>query len=117
VLLARPSVRRYAPVLDAAEAVHAQLAANQLVGAVRADALGVAGLEATLHALAGGQVDRLLLHEAAEFEDDTRAQLVRMAAISGAHVEVVRDHVALRDLGGVGALLRYRHAAPSTASK
>lgn len=45
-------------------------------------------------------------------------ELMRLAAgmAAGADVEVVRGHAVLRELGGVGALLRYQHDAPTPAA-
>jgi peptide chain release factor subunit 1 len=96
-------------VLAEAEAEQSQSAADRLVGAVRAGGLGVPGLEATRTALEHGQVDELLLDPAEGPDAATRAELVRQASLTGAMVEVVEGHDGLRRLGGVGALLRYRH--------
>jgi stalled ribosome rescue protein Dom34 len=96
-------------VLAESEAEQSQSAADRLVGAVRAGGLGVPGLEATRTALEHGQVDELLLDPAEGPDAATRAELVRQASLTGAMVEVVEGHDGLRRLGGVGALLRYRH--------
>jgi peptide chain release factor subunit 1 len=96
-------------VLAAAEAEDGETTADHLVGAVRAGGLGVAGLDETRSALEHGQVDELVLDPAAGLEDTVRGDLVRLAQITGATVEVVEGHDGLRRLGGVGALLRYRH--------
>ncbi len=101
-------LRDVAPVLAQAEADDAHSAAERLIGAVRADGLGVVGLERTQAALAQGQVDELLLDPAAPMDEITRNELVRMATLTGATVEVVEGHTDLLRLGGVGALLRYR---------
>jgi hypothetical protein len=42
-------------------------------------------------------------------DESTRGELVRLAQLTGATVEVVEGHDDLQRLGGVGALLRYRH--------
>lgn len=97
------------PILAEAEADDARAAADRLINAVRADGLGVAGLEATRRALEHGQVDELLIDPRAELDEDTRSELVRLATGTGATVEVVADHSAFRQLSGVGALLRYQH--------
>lgn len=104
-----------APVLARAEAESGRIIADQLVDAVRADALGVAGLEDTLAALEHAQVDVLVLVSGAPLDADTRANLVRLAVITAADVEVVEAHDVLERLGGVGALLRFRHEAPTVA--
>ncbi len=96
-------------VLARAEEEDEHALADQLVGAVQADALGVAGLEETRTALEHGQVDTLLLSEALALDAETRSDLVREAALTGADVEVVQGHDTFERLGGVGALLRYRH--------
>jgi stalled ribosome rescue protein Dom34 len=100
--------RAVTPVLTRAEAEDAHTAAERLIYAVRGDGLGVAGLERTRAALAQGQVDELLLDPAAPMDETIRNDLVRMATLTGATVEVVAGHADLLRLGGVGALLRYR---------
>jgi hypothetical protein len=50
-----------------------------------------------------------LLDPAAELDEATRGELVRLAQLTSATVEVVEGHDGLQRLGGVGALLRYRH--------
>jgi peptide subunit release factor 1 (eRF1) len=84
---------------------------------VRGSGLGVAGLADTLTALEVGQVDELLLPatpDAILREDGTPGDasladdLVARARRTGAHVMFVEDASVLRELGGVGALLRYR---------
>lgn len=97
-----------APVLRRMEADASTAIADQVVAAVRSDGLGVAGLEATREALGNGQVDLLLLDASAELDDDQRNDLIRLAATTGADVEVVEGHPGLSRFGGVGALLRYR---------
>lgn len=76
---------------------------------MRAGGLGVAGLEATRAALEHGKADEFLLDPADGPDEATREELVRLASLTGAMVEVVEGHGGLRSLGGVGALLRYRH--------
>ncbi len=48
---------------------------------------------------------------AAPIDETTRNDLVRLATLTGATVEVVEGHADLLRLGGVGALLRYRLTA------
>jgi stalled ribosome rescue protein Dom34 len=96
-------------VLADAEAEDGALTADRLVGAVRAGGLGVAGLGDTRTALEHGQVDELVLDPSAELDEPSRAELVRLAQVTGATVEVVERHDGLQRLGGIGALLRYRH--------
>ncbi len=97
-----------APVLAQAEAYDAHSTVERLIDAVRSDGLGVVGLERTRAALAQGQVDELVLDPEAPVDEVTRNTLVRQAALTGATVEVVQGHSELLQLGGVGALLRYR---------
>jgi peptide chain release factor subunit 1 len=108
--------RAVAPILARAEAEDDHAIADQLVEAVQADALGVDGLERTRAALEHGQADVLVLDADAPLEDAARNELLRLAAATGADVEVVTDHAVLPELGGVGALLRYKHLAPAPAA-
>lgn len=102
-----------APILARAEAENGHSLADQLVDELRADALGVAGLEHTRTALEHGQADVLVLMSGAALDADTRNALIRLAVTTGADVEVIEGHAVLERLGGVGALLRYRHDAPT----
>ncbi|WIG60675.1 MAG: hypothetical protein OJF49_003423 [Ktedonobacterales bacterium] len=101
-----------APMLVEAEKEDERALADQLLDAIQANGLGVAGLEPTRQALNWGQVDTLLLLMDAPISDDDRRKLVQQAVLTGAEVETVEQHEALKELGGVGALLRYRHHAP-----
>lgn len=101
-----------APLLAQAEAERGHTIADQLVDAIRAGALGVVGLEPTRTALEHGQVDVLVLTGDAPGGADTRNELIRLAVTTGGDVEVVESHAILEQLGGVGALLRYRHETP-----
>lgn len=100
-----------APLLAYLEAEDDRAVTDRLVGAVRADGLGVAGLERTRQALEYGEAATLLLSATGGVDDETRAELVRLATTTGAEVEVVAEHEAFAHLGGVGALLRYRARA------
>ncbi|HEY8284940.1 MAG TPA: hypothetical protein VIJ28_11200 [Chloroflexota bacterium] len=104
-----------APILARAEAAGSRSLADQLIDAVRADGLGVVGLEPTLWALEHGQADVLLLASEAPIDEETRGDLVRLATTTDADMEVVRDHARFHHLGGVGALLRYRHEQEALA--
>lgn len=99
------------PLLAQAEAEDDHAIADQLVEAVQADALGVEGLEPTQAALELGQVDVLVLDVDAPLDGALRNELIRLAVTTGADVEIVKGHEVLSALGGVGALLRYKHAA------
>lgn len=87
---------------------------ERLVEAVRADGLGVAGVEATERALRDGQVESLILAEDAAMPPETRSTLIGLATVSDATTEVVKGDQALQYLGGVGALLRYRVRGPNS---
>ena len=97
-----------APVLSALEEADGQEAADRAVAGHRAGALGVLGIDATMAALEAGQVDELVIDETADVDEELRAELIRQASLTDAHVEVVRDHEVLRGHEGVGATLRFR---------
>lgn len=83
--------------------------AEKLVGAIRGDGLGVAGLDATAQALKNGQVAMLLLNPSIGVISDTvRNQLIRLAVTTGANVDMVEDNETSAITDGVGALLRYK---------
>ena len=103
------------PILAGLEAEEEQARADQLIGAIRGSGLGVAGAEPTGRALEHGQVDVLLLDPTAELDEALRGEFVRLAVATGATVEIVENYEPFRQLGGVGALLRYRHEAPPAA--
>ena len=103
------------PILAGLEAEEEQARADQLIGAIRGSGLGVAGAEPTGRALEHGQVDVLLLDPTAELDEAMRGEFVRLAVATGATVEIVENYEPFRQLGGVGALLRYRHEAPPAA--
>jgi hypothetical protein len=104
-----------APLLRAAEAEQDRAVVDQLVEAVRADRLGVAGVQATRRALANGQADVLVLAADVPLPRETRSELIGLAANTDAAIEVVDESPALRQMEGVGALLRYRVGASPTA--
>lgn len=97
-----------AAVLAEAEARSSRAIADQLVGEVLADDLGVHGIDASRAALEAGQGDVLVL-SASFGPRDVRDELVRLALQTGATVEVVEGHEGLESLDGVGVLLRFRH--------
>jgi peptide chain release factor subunit 1 len=94
-------------ILEQAEHEAGMSVVERLVGEVRSGRLGVSGVHGTKRALTNGQVDTLVLDEAHAPEGE-RAELVRMAAEIDADVEVVQNVDALREMDGVGAILRYR---------
>jgi len=114
--------------------------AQRLLNEYRSGGLGVLGVRQTLAALRNGQVDELLvsarvegieadhekavrdmlekelgvLSEPADQEGDLQMilsdALVTRARQTGAKVTFIEDPELLKKFGGVGALLRYRHA-------
>jgi peptide subunit release factor 1 (eRF1) len=103
------------PVLRRAEVDEKHGVVEQLLAGVQADELGIVGIEPTRAALDSGQVDVLVLSGTAAFPVETRSQLIELAARTGARVEVVSGGTALDQLGGVGAVLRYRISALTEA--
>ena len=95
------------PLIEEMEEESSHDVADRLVEAVQAQRLGVVGEQETLDALKHGQVETLVLAKDASLPDRSRAELVRLAALSGADVESVQAHPALLQLGGIGGLLRY----------
>jgi peptide subunit release factor 1 (eRF1) len=96
------------PLLADIEAEESHTVATRLIDAVREQGLGVLGEQETRDALTHGQAETLVLADEAPLEAVSRSELVRLATVSGAGVETVAGHTALGDMGGVGALLRYR---------
>jgi peptide subunit release factor 1 (eRF1) len=109
---------------------------QELIGAWQSNGLGVVGPEATLNALRMGQVDELLLAgtagelAVARLPDDAAPghllantsapsgvdeprlkladELVTRAHQTSARLRFIEDQGLLKELGGVGALLRFR---------
>jgi peptide chain release factor subunit 1 len=89
---------------------------SRLLDAYRAGGLGVVGADATLGALANGQVHELLITAdpgALKTRDGRRGaevadQLVARARQTDARVIFIEDRTLLADAGGVGGLLRFR---------
>jgi peptide chain release factor subunit 1 len=114
---------------------------EQLLGEFRGDNLAVAGVPDTLAALSNGQVEELLIVAAADGlkfdEEEVRKvlkvygaddipetfdqryvadELIRRATqMSAAQVTFIEDTTRLEQLGGVGALLRYRISEENAA--
>lgn len=115
---------------------------ERLLNEYRADDLGVAGVAETLAALSNGQVEELLIAanpESIQYDEeevkkvlelyrgeeplpdelDQRSvadELVKRAnLLSSAKVTFIEDSTRLEQLGGVGALLRYRISEESAA--
>jgi len=69
--------------------------------------LAVAGIEASLKALEDGYAEVLVLDQ--DFEiGEMREHLIRLAVRAGIEIETVKDSGCLRQLSGVGCLLRYQ---------
>ena len=127
--------RRYNSLSDMEKVDH-------LLDEYRADGLAVAGVPQTLAALSNGQVEELLItastntleFDKAEVEKVLQAyqgdkqlpatldertvadELVRRATqLSSARVTFIEDESVLKNVGGVGALLRYRISAENAA--
>ena len=96
------------PVMEYMERESSHSQADILVEEVRANGLAVSGIQETFDALAQGQADVLILANDVPLDERKRSELVQQAANTGASVETVEDHLALQEMGGVGALLRYR---------
>jgi peptide chain release factor subunit 1 len=99
------------PVARQLEADDAATLVEQLVSALRGSGLASMGLDEVRTALRNGQVDVLLIDDASTIDPEDRASLVAQAAATGATIEIVNRDDQLLQLGGVGALLRYRVAS------
>ncbi|HWQ13469.1 MAG TPA: Vms1/Ankzf1 family peptidyl-tRNA hydrolase [Roseiflexaceae bacterium] len=97
-----------APILAQLEAEQDHTVAELLAEGVRGGGLAVSGMKHTRRALENGQVDTLVLAADHDIPQEQRNELIQLAAITSAAVEVVEGHETLRQLGGVGALLRYQ---------
>lgn len=97
-----------APILARLEAEQDLTVVERLVDGVRGGGLATSGMKQTRRALENGQVDTLVLAADADLPQEQRNELVQLAATTSASVEVVEGNETLRELGGVGALLRYR---------
>jgi peptide subunit release factor 1 (eRF1) len=92
---------------------------ERMLGAWRAGGLAVAGIQSTLQALTMGQVEELLitakpdlLKQPNQLSDDERLkladELVAKAQQNSARIRFIEDEKLLADIGGVGALLRFK---------
>lgn len=97
-----------APILAQLEAEQDHGIADRVIEGVRGGGLAVSGMKRTRRALENGQVDTLVLAADSGLSEEQRNELVRLAATTSASVEVVVGHETLRELGGVGGLLRYQ---------
>ena len=99
------------PMIRETEAEQDRSIVERLVDATLANGLAVAGLEETRAALEAGQVDTLAISSGARLPEGARSQLISLAAQTDAEVEIVDNAPALDEMGGVGALLRYRYTS------
>lgn len=97
-----------APLLGALEEADGMAAADRAVAGWRSGGLGVVGMDATMAALEIGQADELIVDESVQVDEELRAELIRQATATDAHVEIVRDHPELATRDGLAATLRYR---------
>jgi peptide subunit release factor 1 (eRF1) len=81
---------------------------EQMLGAWRAGGLAVVGPEATLKALSMGQVEELLISDVDPETMKSSGELVAGAHKNGARVRIIEDGALLSDVGGAGALLRFK---------
>ena len=96
-------------LLEEIEQADAHTQADKLVGAVRGRGLGVSGVNPTKQALENGQIETLLIDPNTEnLDEETRNELLRLAATTGARVEMVENHEKFAALDGVGGFLRYK---------
>ena len=102
------AIRRKDAVTDA-EHVEAML------GAWRGNGLAVVGPEATLDALIKGQVEELLIAARPDLlktsdgkRDQLAGELVTKAQQNAARIRFIENPDLMQDVGGVGALLRFR---------
>ncbi|MEJ7863433.1 MAG: hypothetical protein WKF90_17525 [Pyrinomonadaceae bacterium] len=96
-------------ILEEIEKTDAHSQADKLIGEVRGGRLGISGVNPTKQALENGQIEMLLIDPQTENLDEaTRNELIRLAATTGANVEMVENHERFRAMDGVGGLLRYK---------
>jgi peptide subunit release factor 1 (eRF1) len=83
-------------------------AVQRMIDAWRAGGLGVAGIEATIRALDMRQVEELLIAARPDRVTGPADELVAKAQQNAARIRFIEDDTLLADVGGVGALLRFR---------
>jgi peptide subunit release factor 1 (eRF1) len=81
---------------------------RQMLDAWRAGGLAVAGIEPTLRALEMRQVEELLIAAKPDRVDGPVDELVAKAQQNSARIRFIEDDALLDDVGGVGALLRFK---------
>jgi peptide chain release factor subunit 1 len=111
-----PGQRVLAETMEALREKDAETDAAQVQAMLdgwRGNGLGVAGPEATLKALEMGQVEELLITSRDLERMDEKAvteanELVTKAQQSAARIRFIEDPELLAEMGGVGALLRFK---------
>ena len=101
------------PIVREVEAEQERSAVERLLSETLAGRLGVVGLRRTRAALELGQVNTLLLSANAPLSAEERSDLIALATKTGAETQIVELSPGLEELGGVGALLRYKLSGPS----
>jgi peptide chain release factor subunit 1 len=96
------------PAIERLEAADARDAADRLMGAIGAGGLGIGRVGPVMRALGIGQGLELLLDVARPSTEEDANEAVRLAARTGTRITFVADHPGIRELGGIGLLLRYR---------
>jgi peptide subunit release factor 1 (eRF1) len=81
---------------------------QRMIDAWRAGGLAVAGVEATMRALDMRQVEELLIAARSDRVTGPTDELVAKAQQNSARIRFIEDDSLLADVGGVGALLRFR---------
>jgi peptide subunit release factor 1 (eRF1) len=81
---------------------------QRMLGAWRAGGLGAAGIEATMRALEMRQVEELLIAAKPDRVAGPVDELVAKAQQNSARIRFIEDDDLLADVGGVGALLRFK---------
>jgi peptide chain release factor subunit 1 len=95
------------PIMEETERNEEKKLLAKMIGELRRGGLGIAGVEETRSALAGGQVDTLMI--SGSIDAKIVEELTSLAKRTGAAVEFVPgDNKILLSIGGVGALLRYK---------
>jgi len=81
---------------------------QRMLDAWRAGGLAVAGIEATMHALEMRQVEELLIAAKPDRVAGPADELVAKAQHNSARIRFIEDDNLLANVGGIGALLRFK---------
>lgn len=102
-----PLLRNCILEFSAAEQVESHDYVEALQSAVLSGGLGMIGFEECRDALLFGYADMLIVDQ--DFNNwEGREELVRLATDSNVQIETVSESATLKQLGGIGCLLRYR---------